>query len=172
MLDLETFGDIPNAVMIQIGACYFDRATGEIGEKFLANIDVESSLKEGFEVTGSTLYWWLRQDKKAQLSLLEKPLNVVDALFAFSMFMERAKYIWSHVTFDCVILMNHFRKLGIHPKVHPYKIARDLNTLIHLINTNRSDYTRGGIHHNALDDCIYQVQYAVDALNIITGVSK
>jgi len=34
MLDVETLGTKSTAAIIQIGACYFDRETGEIGDKF------------------------------------------------------------------------------------------------------------------------------------------
>ena len=39
MIDFETLGNSNNAVVVQIGACYFDRKTGEIGYKFETNID-------------------------------------------------------------------------------------------------------------------------------------
>ena len=45
MVDIETLGVSHDSVITQIGACYFDRNTGEIGAKFIANIDLSSCTK-------------------------------------------------------------------------------------------------------------------------------
>lgn len=168
MIDLETFGKSYNAVVVQIGACYFDRITGEIGDTFIVNIDAERSMQCGFEMDASTVYWWLWQSKKARLSILEGNRSfVTDAITSFNDFAKKAKYIWSHATFDFVILMNYFNKMHIKPSFH-YRSARDLRTLVDLAGiTDFDKYRRVGVHHNALDDCVYQVQYAVDCLNIL-----
>jgi len=165
MLDLETFGTNINAVIVQIGACYFDRYTGEIGETFLENIDAETSVKEGFEMDASTVYWWMSQNKDAIESVIKEPRNPVKKVIkAFNNFASRAVSIWSHATFDFVILMNHFRTLDIKPKFH-YRTARDLRTLVDLADIKYKNQAREGIHHNALDDCIFQVEYAVKCFN-------
>ncbi len=39
MIDFETLGTGPDAAIIQVGACYFDRVTGEIGATFKRNFD-------------------------------------------------------------------------------------------------------------------------------------
>ncbi len=168
MLDLETMGNGSNAVIVQIGACYFDRKTGEIGDKFIINVDIESSLSEGFSVSGSTIYWWLNNDKEAIKSIIEgEKTPVKTAINMINDFLRKSECIWSHATFDFVIVMNHFHKLQIKPTFH-YRSARDLRTLVDLSKIDHKQYSREGVHHNALDDCIYQVKYAVDCLNVIS----
>ena len=166
MVDIETFGNTKNSVIVQIGACYFDRKTGEIGDTFFTNVDADSGFRRGFKATGSTLYWWLEQDKEAQQALLADRKDVFDAITDFNAFAKKAARVWSHATFDFVILMNHFEQMNIKPKFH-YRAARDLRTLVDLANWDHWDYERVGTHHNGLDDCIYQVRYAVDCLNAI-----
>jgi hypothetical protein len=165
MLDLETWGNSKDSVIVQIGACYFDRYTGEIGPKVCYNIDAESSIQEGFNVWASTLYWWMTQSNEARQSFVEEPkLHVRTAIEYFNTFAKQAKQIWSHATFDFVILMGHFEKLNIKPNFH-YRSARDIRTLTDLANLPNKEYPQVGTNHNALDDCLYQVQYCVDCFN-------
>ena len=168
MVDIETLGTTKNSVIVQIGACYFDRKTGEIGKTFSINIEADSSFRHGFEATGSTIYWWLQQEKEARESLLTDRVDVVEAIKSLNDFLKKAKKVWSHATFDFVILMNHFEVLNIKPEFH-YRSARDLRTLVDLANWNHWDYERVGTHHNGLDDCIYQVRYTVDCLNSLSS---
>ena len=167
MIDLETFGTTHNAVVVQVGACYFDRITGEISDTFLQNIDADTSLQRGFEFDGDTVYWWLKQDKEAQDSIVKgRKEDVEVTMIKFNAFLKGAKYVWSHVTFDFVILMNHLKQLNIKPSFH-HKTARDIRTLVHLAKISPKGYSRLGTHHNALDDCFYQVKYVTDCLNRI-----
>jgi len=169
MLDLETFGNSKDSVIVQIGTCYFDRYSGEIGETLCLNIDVDSSLKEGFDVWGSTLYWWMKQGDKARKSIMEEPRYAVrTAINQVNGFLKKADQIWSHATFDFVMLMGHFEKLGIKPSFH-YRAARDLRTLVDLADLpkNNDKLVRTDIQHNALDDCLYQVQYAVECFRAL-----
>ena len=60
MLDIETMGNRSTSAIIQIGACYFDRVTGEIGETFLENILLKSSVEDwGLTVDSLTIQWWM-----------------------------------------------------------------------------------------------------------------
>jgi hypothetical protein len=171
MIDLETWGNRPNSVVVQIGACYFSRDTGKIGSKFNIKINAETEINEGFEVDASTIYWWLDKSKEAQLKahgLKHHRKRSVNAWNDFNNFTKDANYVWSHATFDFVIMMNHFHKLNINPKVH-YRSARDIRTLVDLAGDIEWK-ERTGVHHDALDDAIFQVSYCVDCLKKIKGV--
>jgi len=162
MLDLETLGTSNNAVIIQLGACYFDRVTGEIGEKLLVNISPESCIEAGLTMDASTVKWWIQQSKEAQNTLFKADTDLFNALENFSKFAKKAKAIWSHATFDFVILMNAYKKSGRKPSFY-YRSARDIRTLVDL--GRPTEAKREGIHHNALDDCLFQVKYVVEAIN-------
>jgi len=170
MVDLETFGKTKDSVIVQIGACYFDRVTGEIGEKLFINIDAESSLEKGFVIDASTVYWWLGQSDSARKSITEgNKLVVTEAIQKTNQFLANASNIWSHATFDYVILMNHLEKLNIKPSFR-YTTARDIRTLVDLAGINIwTAYKRTGVAHTALEDCLFQVKYCVDCMNKLRG---
>ena len=48
MLDIETLGTTYNAVVVQVGAIYFDRLTGDIDAGICLNISIDDCLKHGW----------------------------------------------------------------------------------------------------------------------------
>lgn len=165
MVDLETWGSGNNAVVVQIGAVFFNRQTGAMGEKFKCNVQARTAVKHGFDIDADTIYWWLRQDPDAIKSITngEDKLNITDAFSRFNDFLEPAKCVWSHATFDFVIIQNVMRTLEIKPSFH-YRAARDIRTLVDLSGINIKSIKREGVHHDALDDAIFQVKYCVQAM--------
>jgi len=177
MVDLETMGNGPNAAIVQIGACYFSLSNGTIGKTFLVNVNLESVMANGALVDASTILWWLGQSKEAQNSILgiEEFQNVETkdedaALKEFNEFVAPAKHIWSHATFDFVILMNAMRRLNIRTTFN-YKSERDIRTLVGLLpkGVDLTQIERTGLRHNALADAVNQAVYCSFAYNVITG---
>lgn len=167
MLDLETLGNGKDKCVVQIGACYFDRETGEIGETFKVNVDARSHVKHGAALDADTVYWWLSQAKPAQESILAEPrVDVVEAFTKLNEFLAPAKAIWSHATFDFVTIQETFKQLNIKPLFH-YRAARDLRTIVDAGKVTIDKTSREGTHHDALDDCRHQVKYCVASLNAI-----
>jgi hypothetical protein len=165
MLDLETLGNGKNKCIVQIGACYFDRETGDIGETFKVNVDARSHVKHGGELDPDTVYWWLSQSKEAQNSITADPkIDIVEAFNSLNDFLKPAKAIWSHATFDFVTVQETFKQLSIKPLFH-YRVARDLRTIVDIGKINIKDQVRESLHHDALEDCKFQVKYCVAALN-------
>lgn len=164
MIDIETLGTGNNAVMIQLGACYFDRRTGKIGDTFCRSINREKSTAAGFEEDQSTIDWWSRQDQTIFQEIISSRESPKQVMNAFRSFADRKNVkFWSHATFDFVIVQNHFKKLGIKPL--PHGKARDIRTLVDISGINLSLYNWGKKTHNALDDCKFQVEYCRDAFN-------
>jgi hypothetical protein len=169
MLDLETIGGSPDGVIVQIGACRFDPLTGEIGNTFSLNVDPISGQNKGFNIDADTVLWWLKQSAEARNSVFgedKAPLHIFEAITRLNIFLGGGAEIWSHSTFDFVIIMNHFKKLGIKPNF-TYKDARDIRTLVALAGLPKTDVKREGIHHNALDDCRFQVKYCVECIQTL-----
>lgn len=163
MIDLETLGNGENKCVVQIGACYFDRTTGTIGETFKVNVDAKSATDAGFQLDASTVYWWLQQSQEARDSITAKPLLPIrDAFHQLDVFLCDAKCIWSHATFDFVTVMETYRKLNITP-TFSYRTARDIRTLVDLFNISINKTTREGVHHDGLADAIHQVKYCMKA---------
>lgn len=164
MIDIETLGNGENKCVIQVGACYFDRDTGEIGATFKKNIDAGSAIKAGLEMDAATVYWWLAQSDEARASILADPKEDITAVFhALNLFLEPAKQIWSHATFDFVTLMETYRKLGIKP-LFGFRTARDIRTLMDIVHIT-VDRKRDGVHHDALADALHQVKYCMEAFD-------
>lgn len=169
MLDLETFGNGRSKCVCQIGAVYFDRVTGELGQEFKVNVDARSHIKAGAVIDAETLYWWMAQSDAARASVLADPkVNVYEAFIMLNSFLAPAARIWSHATFDFVTIMETFKQLDIKPNFS-HKVGLDLRTLVYLsgnkIKVDSIDRT--GTHHDALDDCKHQVKYCVAALNAV-----
>lgn len=169
MIDLETWNNTSDAVVVQIGACYFDRDTKEIGKEFEIHVDATTEIQRGFTIGADTLYWWFTQSSAAQRLAMgnERSRKLSMAAWrAFNHFLKGAESIWSHGSFDFPIVNTHMKKLGIVP-AYKYWAGKDLRTLVDLAGIDHRAYKKKagvGVLHNALDDCKIQVDYAVDAM--------
>jgi hypothetical protein len=170
MIDIETLSSDSDAVMIQLAGVYFDRQTGETGAEYCRNISRESCLDLGFKESQSTIDWWAKQDPDVLASIKENPCTAQEAMREFSDFVHAVNgvSVWSHATFDFVIVQNYLTRLDLRPM--PYRSARDIRTLVDLsgIDLKSYDWKKGKTHH-ALDDCKFQITYCVDALNTLRG---
>lgn len=168
MLDLETLGTRYSAQIISIGAVYFDRETGGIGDGFFKNID-GSQFRDEFTTDYDTIKWWFEQSDAARQFAMKDAIGLIPALQELNEFLLKRGNIqlWSHATFDIPILMNAFEVAGIKCVV-PFRNMRDLRTLMDL-SKHHSETPREGTHHHALNDATYQVQYAVEAIQKLHG---
>jgi len=166
--DLETLGNTYNAPIVQIGAVKFD-INGKIHNEFIRNIRLESLEKYPFTMDYSTVNWWLNQDNSAIQSVFGehlKRVNIKEALYDFHQWIEKqADYnYWSHATFDPPILNNNYQRVGMESHI-PFRKHNDIRTLTRIAGS--FEVERVGIHHNALDDCLYQAAYITKGLQII-----
>jgi hypothetical protein len=174
MVDLETWGRASYACVVQIGACYFDPATGEIGDTFSVHVNAKSEMARGFRVDPDTLYWWFSQSKDAQEQALGTSASRLDsyqAWYKLNAFVKGADSIWLHASFDGAMVNEHLRLHKIFPSF-PYWAMKDLRTLVEMakIDTRQYKATNTGIAHSALDDCKLQVKYTVDAMKVLANV--
>lgn len=163
MVDIETLGCKPNAVIVQIGACFFDRDTGEMGAQFIENVCPQDCIDKGFTVDGDTIKFWLEQEKH---DWVKEGQNLRDVLGDFRVFAKSCKYVWAHATFDFPILVYAYNHLCIDLPFH-YRAMRDLRTLVDLAGIEYHTAKERKGSHNALADCRYQVKYCVECLNKI-----
>ncbi len=161
MVDLETFGSNNDACIVQIGACEFT-VDSEIGPRLRIAVDAADSVKNGAIMDAETIYWWLGQSEDARKSVRSGSprLSEETALHQLNGFLRDADEVWSHATFDFVIIMGALRRHGIKP-LFSHRAARDIRTLNALATVVPGGYKelRQGVHHDALDDAIYQAQY-------------
>jgi hypothetical protein len=170
MLDLETMGTSVHAPIIQIGMVYFNMGTGNIGDSYCMNISLQSMIDIGAIVDGATVEWWMFQSEEARRSVFSDPIgDAKSVLREANEFADKAQSIWSHATFDYVILRESLRKAGVHPTFN-YRTAKDIRTLTQLAGKKRNQLDlrpRVGVHHNALHDCIYQIGYVTECYNAL-----
>lgn len=164
MIDLETLGTRYDAAIIQIGACYFDRNTGEIGEVFNMNIKYDSETMDKFSVDYDTFIWWIQQSSQAHNAIASKsitPRGIKETLELLHTWLEPQSVIWSHATFDMPILVNAFSTFGLKFPI-PFRNMRDIRTLMDIAD-HHSDTDHGGVHHRAIDDAMFQAKYVSEA---------
>ena len=145
MLDLETLGTGNNALILSIGAVWFNpyvRQTAkemlESNPLFFTAISINDSLFHNFDIDTSTLDWWKSQSDKARGFVFypheDDVKNVAAALDAFWMACcktsdrETTKLWGNGVTFDNLILQNYHTKMGREFPIH-YKNWRCFRTL-------------------------------------------
>ena len=177
MVDIETMGTNVDCPIIQIGAVYFELSTGKIGKEFLINIDLKDSMEHGAVPDGSTIYFWLTQSQEARDSLLDPKtpfLTEIDGLVQFNEFWQGATEVWSHATFDFVILQHAMQRRNIRPWIN-FREAKDIRTLTFLAGMTKEEVAatkivRKGTQHNALSDALFQVAYCSECYKKIKGL--
>jgi len=169
MVDIESLGAVPDGVIVQIGACYFDNE-GNIGDRFLVNIDIQSSLNLGFKVDKDTLKWWF--ERSQLITWLSDTVSVHKALRQFREFCYKNKQaeLWSH-DYDKIMLLTAYKQIGEKFPIS-YKQFRDLRTLVALSKIKVKKPEGDPKTHNALDDCVYQVGYVCKALKSLKSVRR
>ena len=176
MIDLETAGTAANAPVISIGAVYFNRDTGELGEKFDGRIDVVDALRYG-KMSGDTFRWWLLQSDEARKTLTSGFHTAERVFTKFEKFcgLHGSPRPWGNgASFDITILDVAFPR--ILNKQPPWKFwdVRDCRTIKDLANCAGYKYSgdRAGTHHGALDDAIYQAEWTSYYWQRLTGKSE
>lgn len=168
MTDIEAMGTGTNGMITQIGACFFDIKTGEIGDTFSVNISMENSFKEGFVIDPGAVKFWLDETNRTFLG--GQLLSVREAMGKYRAFASSAKRMWSH-QFDFVLIQQALDKVKL--DLLKWKKWRDINTLVWLsgLTKDKSDNVRQNAH-DALSDALYQVNYCVMAMRRISDNTK
>lgn len=165
-LDIETMDKASSSAIISISACYFNRYTGDIGETFHKQVDLQSSIDAGLTVSASTLIWWLKQNEEARSKFFDnekqRPLKLV--LDDLSYFIGKDSQVWGNgATFDNVIVENAFKAVDVEVPWEFWNM-RCLRTLVEtgleLGIDPKKDLPFEGVRHDALSDAIHQAKVA------------
>jgi len=162
MLDLETMGNGPDAAIVAIGAVEFDLKSGEIGERFYAVIDLESSVEFGGVMDAETVLWWLKQSDAARAEFSRGGAPIADVLCEFARWLRQRGEdvrVWGNgANFDNVILASAYRRMHMAP---PWEYWNDrcYRTMKGLVPSIRRE--RLGTKHNAADDAETQARHLI-----------
>ena len=161
MLDIETLGTQSNSVIISIGAVRFNLETGETGEEFYKNIDIDTCLDMGLKVSGKTIQWWLSQSGSARDALKKDQGGLHSVLFHLSEFINEKDYVWGNsARFDLGLLSDAYNKINVNIP-WDFRNELDVRTLVYLNPIIKKDIVKEnkGVAHNAIDDCKLQIKY-------------
>ncbi len=167
-IDLETLSLSNRARIISIGACQFNRETGQIGKQFYATLEAPlDSIGKRIETSDSTVEWWAKQSPEAKAALDLNRVGYESGLTLFLAFMrnfDTSKVkIWANEpSFDCAILSH---SLLAHKKPVPwmfynersYRTIKDIGKEIAGIDYAKLEIKNATKHH-ALEDAIYQAK--------------
>lgn len=165
MLDLETLGTNSCAPVIQVGLVFF--TIQGIQTQSLLTMDFDDALKYG-KADGSTIKWWLKQDKDAQKTLFENPRPAIEVADIIDKLLvaQNPNWFWAHATFDFPILNSLFLAMGRKMPI-PFRQSFDLRTLEYFAGNYIEWEKRDGVYHNALDDATFQAKHAIKMLRYI-----
>lgn len=180
MVDLETLGVSTDSIITQLSAVRFNAYTGETLDKFDIHIDIQNSLDCGFQVTASTILWWMQQSDEARVGLVSpksEPVSVATALTEFSTWMitqfreDLGKVrMWGNgATFDLNILKTYYEKLKLE---YPWKFynERDVRTIVDIKPEVKALFKGEfiGVQHDGIADCNHQIKYLSKIVRSIT----
>jgi exodeoxyribonuclease VIII len=166
MLDLETWATTPDAVILSVGACFFDKEL--IGDSLYLCLNRAEQFEEGRKVSDSTAQWWSEQSEEARKVFNEVQVPVEQFLGIFTEWVEhyaadrKSVRMWGNGSdFDNAILGNLYDQWGI-KKPWSYSNNRCYRTLrsICLPFDSHDMPQREGTYHHALHDAQYQAAMA------------
>jgi len=152
MIDLETLSTAPNAVVLTVGALWFDPySDADPGPGFHLRVKVDNQDRH---ISDDTLAWWSGQSQEVQDAAFgdEDRVEMSEVLTQLSDFAKGADSYWAHGTvFDIGILENCYTQMNLFNLV-PWKYyqVRDCRTVIKIAN---QEFIRTDGAHNALIDC-------------------
>lgn len=190
MCDIETLGRKDTAPIVQIAAVKFDITTGHIYDTFNVMIDVTKCNT----IEGATLLWWLQTNPQLLQSLMEKGeqahLSEESAIQNFTQWIqekpEAATYepkkqeifFWGNgILFDNRLIQAKCNQYNIAYPIF-YRNDRDMRTLVELAAIKagngsefeyRSHFEQVGDIHNALSDCLFQINVLCKAYRDVMG---
>lgn len=170
MIDLETLGTHAGCVVTEIAAVVFDTESGEpaMDEVFSVNLNVDSQVAKGATIDNATVGWWTQQDKNKLDAMMAEPGDAEEQLHEFIEFCQRIDCstlsgVWCQgMDFDLPILRAALERFDLHvPWGH--WLGRDTRTVYAEAGFAYQYAPRAGVHHNALDDCLTQVNHLKEA---------
>ena len=160
MVDLETCSTTPRAALLQAGWAVFDPAGEGVAHAQEFNVNIDSCMRLGGEVSDGTVRFWLDQPQEARASVAKAGVPVRYALeqLVFEYNKTGCESIWSNgATFDIVIIEHYMRALSIDPPWRFYQ-HRDTRTLWAVAEAKGGwRREKGVVAHTAMADCVAQV---------------
>lgn len=160
MIDLETMGNTPDAPIVAIGACRFDK-NGVSEDTFYQKVSLESAVESGAKMDASTVIWWMKQSDEARKEITSGKDDLWEVLCDFTAWVrsdDDLSGVWGNgAAFDNVILTQTYRRMG-QKAPWPFWLDRCYRTMKSLSDV---ELVRSGTHHHALDDAVTQAKHLI-----------
>jgi hypothetical protein len=155
MIDLETVDVATTAVVVSIGAVYFNHKA--LGPTFYRVLSTDDQQQRGRTVSQDTLKWWAQQSAEARKVFDEPATHTPIVLDEFAAYLgDKNIQVWGNgADFDCTIWGDVYRSFGI-KRPWSYSNNRCYRTLKNVLCSAVPTPARKGTHHNALDDAVHQ----------------
>ena len=172
MIDIECLGTGPAGAIIQVAAVAFNLDPAWSVPSYEANVTFEDAMKYGTVDAGAIRFWLKQSDDCRKCLTSPEPQTLKKVLSGLYAWYDenKIKEMWSHATFDSVILDNGYRAIGKRKPWH-YKDVRDLRTLFSMAGSSCYNGAPKGTAHRALDDCKLQVFAARSAILRLSDTS-
>lgn len=164
MIDIESLGVRPGAVVLSIGAVMFDLNGHELGDEFYVNIDRDEAVQHGLHINDDTVRWWAQQSQEAQDALLVDAKPLFTALMDFQLWLGQHNPItsvWANdPDFDVNLLQAAYEAVEKRWPLKYYlnRSVRTMRALCYPAGDNPSFIDPAGTRHNALDDAKAQAR--------------
>jgi len=164
MLDFETLGTQPNAVVVSLGAVIF--GLDGIKKEGYWVFDINHQIKRGRSVTGDTIAWWISQSANAKVTFSEinqKGIMLDEFIPALGHFCSGFSQLraWGNgANFDISIIEHIYASMG-HKLPWLYYNTRCYRTMKSCFGIEAGGQFKG-VKHNALDDAKNQANYLIE----------
>lgn len=172
MIDIETLGTEPDAVILSVGAVKFDPYNSiEPHTKQLWRPTVDVQTEDGRSVLESTLEWWAKQPQHIQDEAFsdEDRIPLSDFAAQLNKYLVGCDKIWCQgPQFDMVILENLFTQFKYHKGWAFWQIM-DCRTVFNMMPSDPRKAIQQNLH-SADADAYYQavcVQQSYNHFNIL-----
>lgn len=171
MIDLETLGTQPNAVLLSLGAVKFDLDSLEIVSTFYLPFRLSDQQAHGRSIDLDTVRWWMGQSNEArEVFESSQELTNEQVLTRFNEFCsepERVEGVWGNgAAFDNVCLTSFYRAYNIKPA---WNFRQDFcyRTFRKFFSNQITDAMEfKGTKHNAVDDAYFQTEVLLQMVSM------
>lgn len=176
MIDLETCSIRENAAIMSVAMVAFDIKTFAIQSEVQWGVDLTSCFMAGLHFDSDTQSWWVSQSPSARSAILQMDKEPIDSVVKQLYYnLNQLKYqyksviVWSNgIDFDFPKLDYLFRNILGEEPPYKYNDKRDMRTLYKELCIDTSDIQRGKEKHDALADCLWQIDVLKKAFSKLT----
>ena len=174
MIDLETLGDSPDAMVAEAGYAVFDPHQTNVEFFGSWHLNLEEQMFKR-EVNINVIQWWLKQNEAARekIALNRDRVPVEEFLLEFSQLdWQNYEGVWSHgLAYDIPILTHLFKQYHREVPWH-FWVTRDTRTIFWLAKLGKTDLFVPEISHSAVHDAIAQARSIQKAFQSIEVTKK